>query len=199
MVTSSKVSNRKKFEPEIAARAKAAASYNEVVDKAALLEIALSRQYCRSSLKFSAIRREEQRTGKVATVSKFQNKVRQYLSFPKDGFAGLEIDWTAEIKDKKTNHVLLFCRSSYRIFYSGFLGCDPAAVRKFVEHTGQFATYPYFRSDVANFTSAAGVRIPVLPLLKQPVTPRVDKKTKALDSGHRRIASRSVIPKRKKD
>lgn len=56
-------------------------------------------------------------------------------------------------------------RARYVVVYVGLKGCSEAAVRQFVEHVGNMAVYPYFRSLCHVMLQESQVSMPPLPVL----------------------------------
>lgn len=64
---------------------------------------------------------------------------------------------------------VLVCKAAYSVIYDNLKGCEPEAVEAFLRRVAQFACYPYFRSLFASLDWAAGLRLPPLPVHKEPV------------------------------
>ena len=62
---------------------------------------------------------------------------------------------------------LLNLNASYAITYTGLMGRDADAVRRFIDRVGRFAIYPYFRALASQFSWASETNLPILPLLRE--------------------------------
>ncbi|MCP1199850.1 hypothetical protein [Notoacmeibacter sp. MSK16QG-6] len=71
----------------------------------------------------------------------------------------------------------LVCKARYAVIYGGFSQCNAKEVKHFLSRVGTFACYPYFRSLFANLNWSANVELPPLPVLKESVVPRQNKKS----------------------
>lgn len=78
-------------------------------------------------------------------------------------FAFVNILVTAKRGRKNT----LACKAGYLVIYDNLKGCDPDAVRLFLDRVAPFACYPYFRSLFATLDWAAGTMLPPLPVHKE--------------------------------
>jgi preprotein translocase subunit SecB len=67
---------------------------------------------------------------------------------------------------------VLSCAARYAVTYEFDADCDREAVFAFLKRVAVFACYPYFRAMMANVDWAAHTKLPVLPVLKEKVTPK---------------------------
>ncbi|OOY27466.1 hypothetical protein BMI90_12720 [Thioclava sp. L04-15] len=75
--------------------------------------------------------------------------------------------WNAEIKLGRKKVLKLV--SEYLVAYNGMADFDEGYVRFFFEKVGRFATYPYFRAEFSQHSSASGIMLPPLPSLNERV------------------------------
>jgi len=95
----------------------------------------------------------------------FGGDVEQLSFDPEGGVLFGVYAWNAEIKKGNKKALKLLCK--YFIVYNN-LEDQPADYAKlYLEKVGKFASYPYFRSQFAILTSAAGLTLPPLPALAE--------------------------------
>ena len=78
-------------------------------------------------------------------------------------------DATLSIKLARKSVVSL--KSKYIVFYNITGAPGAGAVKEFIERVGKFSVYPYFRAHFAEVCSQAGLYVPPLPMMKEPVRP----------------------------
>ena len=78
-------------------------------------------------------------------------------------FSFVNVDVSARRGRKRT----LTCKAEYVVVYENLRGCDPGAVKLFLDRVAPFACYPYFRSVFATLDWAAGTMLPPLPIHKE--------------------------------
>jgi hypothetical protein len=72
--------------------------------------------------------------------------------------------------------LLLEIKAMYFVGYSQLGEHRPDVAARFIEQIAEMASYPYFRSLVAQLTWAAGITLPILPVISaQRRAPRVQR------------------------
>lgn len=103
------------------------------------------------------------------------------------GIAAANIKFT--VSSRKRRKKTLNCEAYYVVIYDNLKGCDRDAVDAFLRRVAPFAGYPYFRSLFANLDWAANIRLPPLPVHKEPT------KSKTTDSSGPSSVRRDKVSK----
>lgn len=86
-----------------------------------------------------------------------------------DKEAGLLTGWVeAEAFVKRGRRNIFLLKTKWLVVYKVDGHPDEQAAIKFVQMISNFAVYPYFRSHFACASAEAGVRLPPLPVMKEP-------------------------------
>jgi hypothetical protein len=81
------------------------------------------------------------------------------------GTVGGLFNWRVTAHDKKQGEQVLHLSADYLVQFTG-LGDHPRdQVLPFVDRLAEFASYPYFRSLVSQFSWAAELALPILPII----------------------------------
>jgi hypothetical protein len=86
---------------------------------------------------------------------------------PELGLLVGHLDWEAGCR--KGRRRLLSVTASYLIAYRVSKNLEAKYVNVFLGNVGRFAVFPYFRSLVAQYSSASAAELPILPVLKQEI------------------------------
>lgn len=132
--------------------------YEEVVDKASLNDVQLLALSFKVQPEFFADPESRKLGYEISENATYHDAVT--------GIASLFIDMsvTGTVGRKK----VLNCKASYMVVYDNLVDCNEDAATAFLHRVGQFACYPYFRSLFASLDWAAGLRLPPLPVHKEP-------------------------------
>lgn len=150
-------------------RAQSATEYNAVVDSAVLLEVRLIHSAFELQPSYDESARDQRDLG-------FGGELREFKLDEKTGVARGYFSWWIEGTVAKKPVVTL--STAYVIAYAGLAGRDKDAVRRFIDRVGRFAVFPYFRALASQFSWAADLNLPPLPILKQDnATPSPRKST----------------------
>jgi len=84
-----------------------------------------------------------------------------------DGFLAGCFEWTAVGKVGRKNVIKI--KTAYMIVYTCEKGLERQYPLAFMNQVGRFATFPYFRATVGQYSAASGADLPILPVLKQPI------------------------------
>lgn len=133
--------------------------YNKVVEQAALGDIQLT------SLKFdvkpdffSSDEKRKLRYDVTLQATEFEPSVGLAV-------ASLTLSVIGTAGKKKA----LNCSADYAVVYGNLKDCDSEAVDAFLDRVAKFACFPYFRSLFSSLDWSAGLQLPPLPVLKEPV------------------------------
>lgn len=77
---------------------------------------------------------------------------------------GGQFDWSVEATFGRRK--LLNARASFIVSYENVPDVDGVHMEAFIKRVGRFATYPYFRSLVSQFSWESKAELPPLPVLK---------------------------------
>lgn len=95
----------------------------------------------------------------------FDFEIDQDIHSPKDGVGSAVFRWWVEARVGET--VLLRAEASFLIIYQGLSDVNSHAVKMFIRRVGRFATYPYFRSHVAQLSWESRADLPPMPVLRE--------------------------------
>lgn len=149
---------------ELDTKAAALEAYNSVVEHAQLLDIRLT------DFKFSVKPRyyeaiEEENAGEVSLTRTFDHDVTDIGFDPEIGALGGRFNWTLRVLRGKTK--LVSVEGSFFVAYSDVPNVERQHAEAYLRKVGRFATYPYFRSVVAQMSWESSASLPVMPVLKK--------------------------------
>lgn len=109
---------------------------------------------------------------KVALAQETAHKVKRELdsdfsAFSYDAerkFLGGKFDWTIDAAFARKK--LLSVRASFIVSYENVPDVEQRHMEAFIRRVGRFATYPYFRTLVSQFSWESKAELPPLPVLK---------------------------------
>ncbi|ANH06256.1 hypothetical protein [Shinella sp. HZN7] len=141
----------------------ALAAYNRVVEKAELLDIRLTDfKYSVKPKYYPAIEQESE--GNINLSRTFDHDVVDINHDTEIGALGGRFVWSLKISQGKTR--LLNVDASFFVVYKDVPDVGHEHVEAYLRRVGRFATYPYFRSLVAQMSWESSAELPVMPILK---------------------------------
>jgi hypothetical protein len=141
-----------------AAQLEATDNYNAVVAQAQLADISLMSLHFNVEPQIFAHLRELKLSFDVEVSGISQHDK------PQDDFVSGVFEWSVE--GRHNDKVLLSIEASWFVMYRGVGGQQPKAIEAFVDRVGRFASYPYFRSLVAQISWSSNIELPILPVLR---------------------------------
>ncbi|SOC46244.1 hypothetical protein SAMN05892877_12170 [Rhizobium subbaraonis] len=144
-------------------KAAALNAYNAVVEHAELLDIRLT------DLKFSVKPKfyplmEAERSGEVSLQRSFDVDVSDSGYDPEIGSLGGVFTWRLKVSQSRTK--LLTVDASFFVVYRNVPEVERQHADAYLQRVGRFATYPYFRSLVAQMSWESASELPIMPVLK---------------------------------
>lgn len=137
--------------------------YNALVHAAELNDITLiDMKFTVKPEYFSWLREES--AGKKKLTRAFDGSVSEVFFDSESHMLGGQFDWVTEVK--AGNKRLLKIEARYLIVYGNVPETSPVCRDRYMQRVAKFATYPYFRSLVAQISWESKADLPVMPVLK---------------------------------
>jgi hypothetical protein len=138
--------------------------YNRVVAQAELVSIDLAHCEFNVSDDYFAVRHACQDGGEAPAFS-YHNSIGEEHLDEEAGLASGKFDWFLSVSAQDAP--LLKINAAFVVSYRNLQECRPEAVALFLRKVGRFASFPYFRSLVANLSWMSNANLPTLPVLRE--------------------------------
>ncbi len=139
-------------------------TYKHFVDEIELHDIKLTEFEFRVKPEYFFAVREEKEEDKDILSRSFKREIVSLHYEKEDEIFFATIAWNLTIK--RSNKKVLHAKAEYLVVYDNAPAVEREYVERFTQKVVPFATYPYFREKVADFSWASGAELPVMPVLK---------------------------------